>query len=295
MSTTEPKTPMFIIGADDRPADTRTVAIALTLRAEIKVGDREFSSPVHAHEVVVLRHFYEARAGSGQVRVYAAWPPGLNRDKSLTHSDLAAEAKRMRDSFITVRQGGQVVRSFDTFFGTEPTEQLKRLHAVMREQREAWNALYAKALKRIEGDTADLHPEMRKSMAYDLITEREVEEILLIADPARRGLNEFVLDEIKEADLTLTGDAAINQALTPKPSLDEIKANAEKQADDESSTTLGERVADLLGAAGVESTKALAVGTLWDQHAGQVSDDDLARVLGSKAKADQARKIIAKG
>lgn len=282
--------PMFIVGADDRPTDNRIVAIALGFRGELKVGDREFSSPILAHEAIVLRHFYEARAGSGTVAVKASWPPGLARERGLTHSDLAAEVKRLRETFITARQGGNVIKSFDIFFGTEPADQLKRLHAVMREQYEAWKALLAKAHNRLEGDLSGLHAEVKRSMACELITEREVEDLIAIADPSRRASADMQLAEIKLSDLTLTGDAAVEQAI-PKP-IDDVKAAAEAAADAEDTASLGERVADVLNSNGVEAQKALAVGALVEQYGAKVSHEDLVRVLGSKTQADQARRLI---
>lgn len=279
--------PMFIIGADDRPADNRIVARTIALRGDIKAGDREFSSPVLAHEVIALRHHHESRTGSGQIRVSASWPPGLPRERGLTHSDLAAEVKRMRETFLSPRQNGQVIKSFEIYFGAEPTEQLKRLHEVMRLQYAAWSELVDKAVKRIEGDTSKLHPEVVKSMAYDLITEREVETVLALADPSRAGLKEIELAEVKPADIALAAAAV-------KQDLDAVKAAAEKEVD-ETELTPGERIADKLGASGLDSQRAMAVGALVENAGGEpskVSDEDLIRVLGSKQKAEQIRKLM---
>lgn len=290
------KQPMFIVGADDRPLDTRIIAIALCFRADLKAGDREFSSPVNAHEVVVLRHFYEARTGSGQVRLAPSFPPGLSRERQLTHADLAGEVKRMRETFISPRQNGQLIRSFDAYFGAEPTEQLKRLHEVLRKQYEAWTKLVAKAMTRLADPEKASNPEeqvrlnaVRLSEAYDVITEREIEEIFLLADPSRSGLQEIQLSEIKAVDLTLVGDAAINQAL--KPSIEEIRTAAEASADSEANLSIGELISDRLHATGLDAARAMAVGSLVETAGApdKVSMEDLIRVLGSKQKAEQIR------
>ncbi len=292
------KAPMFIVGADDRPLDTRIVAIALSFSAELQAGDREFSSPVNAHEVIVLRHFYEARTGSGKVRILPGFPPGLTRERPLTHADLAGEVKRMRETFVSPRQNGQLIRSFDSYFGTEPTEQLKRLHEVLERQYKAWIALVKKAATRLDAPPVATSAEeklrldaIRLSEVYDVITEREIEEILALADPSRAGLQEIQLAEIKSADLTLTGDAAIEQALFAKPTLEDVKAAADAAADEEASLSIGELIADRLHANGLDGTRAMAVAALVETagSAEKVAMDDLIKVLGSKQKAEQIR------
>lgn len=280
--------PIFIIGADDRPLDNRIVALSIGVRAELKVGDRQFSSPILLHEVVILRHYYEARAGSGQVRITGAWAPGVPRTRSLTHADLLAEVRRLSETFVVHRAGGQVIKTFELFFGAEPSEQIRRLHAVMREQYEAWNKLCAVAMGRLPMDTAALHPEIRKSMASELITEREMDQIALIADPSRRGLETIELDEIKPADIAPTPLAA-------PLSLEALKAAAEADADAEAHSagaSRGEIIAERLKASGLDEQRALAVGVLVEEFGDDVSDEALVKAVGSKQKAAQVRPLL---
>jgi hypothetical protein len=277
--------PFFIIGADDKPLDERKVAATIAVRAEIKVGDRSFSCPVLLHEVVVLRHYYEARAGSGQVRITAAWVPALERTRMLTHADLVAEAQRMRETFIIPKPGGIVIKSFEMFFGAEPSAQLKRLHTVMREQYEAWNALFAKAKGRLPADIVALHPKVQESHASELITDRELEEIALIADPSRRGLEQIQLAEIKPADI-----AAAPEAPVASLSLEAIKAEAEASVPD--TLTPGEILVDKLLAKGLDETRALGVAALVEEFGDRVTDADLLKVLGSKTKVEQVKPLL---
>lgn len=289
--------PFYVAGADDRPLDNRVVAICVTARAEVKVGDREFSAPANLHEIVVLRAFYEARAGTGLLRATTGWPTGLTREKSLTHSDLQAEVDRMRRTFVVVRPGGQVLKIFESFFGTEPTEQLKRLHAVMREQYEAWKLLVAKASTRLPADTATMSAPQRLSAAYDLITERELDEIILLADPARRnGRDTIELPQVAArpdvavaptaapvAPLTLEGLKAAGEAAVEKE-----KAKDPAAIDDDREDALVME----LNKAGLDTVRSMAVGSAFRQAKGVVSDEELIRILGSKNKLEQVKSLL---
>lgn len=280
----KPVEPFFMVGVDDKPLDTRVIAMGIGIRAEIKVGDRTFSSVVLLHEVVVLRHFYETKAGSGQVRISAAWPPALQRIKPLTHNNLVEEVKRMRESYVTAKQGGQMVKSFELYFGTEPSAQLKRLHHVMREQYEAWNSLFAKAMTRLDADTKDIHPKMRESMATELITEQELERLALIADPSRAGLDQIQLDEIQPADIQVAVENA-----TAAQSVEEIKAQVE--ADTEEDSPVEKLLDRLMTKGGLDSQRAGQLAQLIGDK-GRATNDDLVRILGSKTKADQIKPLL---
>ncbi len=272
--------PGFMIGTDDKPMDNRIVAVSLGVRAEMKVGDRTFSAPVLLHEVTVLRHYYEMRAGSCQVRITAAWVPGLDRTRKLTHQELSDEVKRLRETFVVAKQGGQVIKSFELFYGTDPATQLKKLHEVMKKQHEAWNDLAAKAMTRLPVDTATLHPKVRESMASELITDRELEEIVALADPSRSGLEEIELAEIKSIDIDVAPKVV---------DLDAVKAEAEK---DEIVDSEIEALLDKLTSGGLNSQNAQAVATLFSTH-DKVTDEDLIRAVGgSKTKAEQVRKLL---
>lgn len=273
--------PYFIVGADDRPTDDRVVALSLGLRAEIKVGDKIFSSVVLAHEVVVLRHYYDSRAGSSQVRISAAWPPALERMKRMTHGALSEELKRMRETFIVKKVDGTIFKSFEHYYGADPTSQLKRLHTVMREQSEAWRTLMAKAMGRLDEKAAGLHPKVRESMATELITEREIEELVLLADPSRKGLDMVELEEVKSLDIALKEPGE-------KKSLEQIKAEVEAEV---IPTDKSETIIDALVAKGLDAQRASAVGIL--VAAGRkIGVDEWITAFGSKAKYDQYKALL---
>jgi len=275
------KDKFYIAGSDDRPTDMRIVAVAVRVRAELKVGDRDFSCPLCLHEVATLRRFYEMRAG-GSIRLVPGWLPNLPRTVPLTHDKLKSEAERMARTFIVPRIGQPPVMCFADFFGQSPSEQLIRLHTVMRQQFDAWNDLLKRAAPRLVKGSED--PAITEALIQDLITEKELDEIANLADPSRRGL-----DDIELAEIPLPAGAVE----TPKPvDLDAMKAAAE--AEDKPDAL--EAVMDRLKAqAGASERQALETASLLEiaGSADKISDEDLARIAGGKGRAAAFRKVLA--
>lgn len=249
----------FAIGEDDRPTDNRIVACSIGLRCEFKVGDRDASGVYLAHEICVLRRFYEARAGNGLIRPTGGWPPGLDRYRRLTHNDLTRERDRL-NKMVVVLSGGRVASPFKDLFGGTPAEQLTRLHSVMRNQLEAWQKLLARAKTRIPPGSENLNPMVLEAMACDLMTEREVEELVLMADPSTQGLEEMTLPEISA------------------PSAPFAQAAAEDKPDDLDACMAR------LDAVGVKKQQALELASLLEMSGGadKITDDQIAKIAGGK-------------
>lgn len=285
---TKPAPPtFFMLGTDDRPADTRPVALAIALRCDIRVGDREFSCPLNLHEIAIYRRFYEARGG-GAIRVSAGWPPGLHRVRALVQSDLAAEVKRLAETCIIPREGQPPRQVFAELFGTEPAAALTRFAEVMRKQRDAWEKLVIAARARVPTSAAEgLDPRVVESMAYDQIIEKDLDLIINIADPTSAGANSVALPEVTLLDISLPATTPV--AVTRKlPTIEETKAIAEKMvpgADD-----IDGRI-DSLVRAGLNDVQAMEAAALIEDARGDadmVLDEQFERVAPGKLAAIRA-------
>lgn len=278
----DPKAPKFYMaGVDDRPTDLRVVAVAVRFRCELKVGDRDFSAPLCLHEIAVMRRFYEMRGG-GNIRVVSGWLPGLTRFVPLTHDKLKREMERMARTFVVPRAGQPPIMCFADYFGQSPSEQLVRVHTVMRQQFDGWLAL----VKRAEGRMVRPHedPKVNDSLVQDLITEKEMDELVNLADPSRRGLDEIELDQVvfpTEATAAVaTGDDRVAVA--------KAMAEADEKADPLDATM------DRLKVAGANERQALETASLLEiaGSVDKISDEDLARIAGGKGRAAAFRKAL---
>jgi hypothetical protein len=273
----------YMAGSDDRPTDTRTVGVAVRVRADLKIGDRDFSASLCMHEVAVLRRFYEMRAG-GAIRLATGWQPALPRLVPLTHDKLKAEAERMARTFVVSRNGQPPVMCFADFFGQSPSEQLVRLHTVMKQQCEGWLDLMKRARGRMTTHHED--PVLVESMVQDLITEKELDELANLADPSRRGL-----DDIELGEIVLPG---LDSVLTPANNADAVAAaKAAAEADDKPDPL--EQLMDRLKAAGASERQALETASLLEiaGDPAKISDEDLTRIAGGKGRVAAFRKAIA--
>lgn len=277
--------PGFVIGESDRIHDTRIVAYAIMCEAEYKVGDRELSgTALGLHEVVLYRRFYEELSGS--VRIGANWPPGINRLRPLTQEQLQAELNRMKVTFV-VPKGQTVMDLTSLYLGSEPAEQIRRLHTVMRRQMEAWAKLVEIAKGRVPVAQKDVHPEMLLSLACDHITPRELEEVANIADPSRDGVGDVELPEA-----FLPSSAPVASTTAPGSTLSEIEAQANAEVDsvlDPASSLLAR-----LKAEGITDGQAMDIASLVDVVGGSatIADADIIERLGSKAKLAAVRKAL---
>jgi hypothetical protein len=287
--------PFYMSGVDDRPADNRVVAISVGVRAEMKVGDRDFSGVMMLHELVVMRRFYEARGG-GSIRLQPGWLPGLDRYRKLIRSDLMSEIQRLRTSMVVAKQPGTPpVMCFNEFFGQEPGEQLSRMHEVMRQQYEAWKALLAKCKTRLTGDLTWINPHTSKrealpaavieSMACDLMTEREMDDIANIANPSMRTIDDLELAPIDEP--------APAAPAAPTKSLAEIEAEVAADEGDKAMADLDALMARLT-AAGAKENEVLPLASLLEaaKEPGRISDDDIILILGNKGRLAAIRKAF---
>lgn len=268
--------PFYVAGVDDRSTDDRIVAIAVQIRTELKIGDRDFSAgSLCLHEIAVMRSFYEARGG-GSIRPQPGWLPNLDRFPKLTSEKLKQEAERLRKTAMVPRAGMPPIMCFDALYGTTPNEQLTRLHTVMKEQYEAWNKLMEVCRGRLKATPAGAKitdPAVFEAMAADLMTEREIDEIINLANPAMRGLSEIELGEIKpKAPVTVPDAGPLNT------STDGAAEGEEDEVDKRLSR---------LRAAGVEERAANELASLLELvgDSGKVADEDIAKIAGTKEKA----------
>jgi hypothetical protein len=163
-------------------------------------GEREFSACAGLHELPILKRFYDAIGGN--ITVNKAWVPGVSRQRTLNQDALAAELERLTNTYI-VRGDGKGVRSITAeVYGATPSEQLRSLHKAMKAILEAWVKLEAKGLERVKAGypkekLARLHPAEIAAMASDEILEREIDEVVALADPQTLSLNEIELSNVQ--------------------------------------------------------------------------------------------------
>lgn len=265
----------------------KTVAYAIRVRADLKVGDREFSAEVCLHEVVMLRRFYEDLNG-GSVQINPSWPPACQRLIPLTQVQLRRELDRMLENFTIPRSNGVVVIPA-MFLGTEPAEQMRRLHTIMQRQLDAWARVVETARKRLVGQQFD-NPHLELVAAFDLITARELEEVANLADPARDGIDEI---ELPEACLPRGGastPSAAPERTTPTPEDIAAQVAAEDVPDDPQQ----QLVSDLMGRADLTQQQALSVVALADLMGKDIPDANLIDAIGSKAKSrlEAVRRVL---
>lgn len=281
--------PAFSSGPDlGRVENGKIVAYAIRVRSDLKIGDRDFSGEICLHELVIMRRFYEEVDG-GSITPNPAWPPACQRLIPLTQERLKVELNRMLTNYVVPRTNSVFVVP-TAFLGTEPAEQLKRLHTVMQRQLEAWAKVVEVARKRLDGQTFT-SPHLELIAAFDHITTRELEEIANIADPSRDGIGDLELPAAlltAEPTSSAPGMIAAGQ-MTPAAAQAQIEA--ETQAPD-ANHALVER---LVAKAEITQQQALAVATLVDLMDGaDIADNDLADAIGSKAKSrlDAVRRVL---
>lgn len=280
----------FIVGSDDRPMDNRIVAMAIGIRADIKVGDREFSSSLSVHEALILRHYLDMMGGGCTMRLSAAWPPGLSRYRHLTQDNLKNEVGRL-SRMIVPRKDAPPLECMAIYFPGTQNERMVRLHKIMGEQYQAWEKLLEKAMGRLRQDNVPgidrLHPERVKSLAANYITEQEIESVVRLADPSAGQLDSIELPEVAPIPTVFT---APPQEATKN--FDALIAEANRLAD--ATDPAADRVHDAfqrLRDAGFKDSEATAASALLEQQANadKVPDEDIIRAVGGKAKLATAR------
>lgn len=284
--------PGFVVGENDRIHDARIVAYAIMVRADYKIGERVFSaSSLGLHEAVIMKRFYDELGGT--VTLDSSWPPGLARLRPLTQEQLQVELARFKTTFVIPQEHG-IMEITPQFLGTEPADQLRRLHALMIKQMAKWASIMETAKARIPAaelkhhDGRDKHPDVIMSMACDHITPRELQEIANIADPTREGIDAITLPEV------FLPSTPVPVVETEKPvDLAAIQAQADAEVDAALDPTeeLNQRLQKELS---LEPSKALALVNLVESIGEGVTlaDDDIIAVLGSKAKLAGVRRIL---
>lgn len=284
-------TPYFIVGTDDRPQDTRIVAVVISVRAEIKMGDRDFSASIPLHEVHILRKYYDLRGG-GTLRVSPGWPPALSRHRQLTQESLKLEAERLA-RYIVPRLNMPPMQPFADIFGPSPDVQLRRLHEVMRLQIQDWNGLMkskrAEVLAQKALNMADPRQAMMlDSYAAELINEKSLEEIINRANPEMRGIDGI---DLPLAPIFEEGATAGSSATVDRVALGKIAAEGEDALDD-----LAHKRETLLGLGVAEAVITRLLDAL--ETAGKVeklTDASLASILGSAAAVPKVRAALKVG
>lgn len=258
---------MYILGSDDRPQDSRVVAIAIHVRAEWRVQDREFTWPIALHEFCVMKNFYEGLGGS--IRLVPGWAPGVPRYANLTQDDLKNEITRLKLKAVIPRLNAQPTMSFPQFFGADPSEQLARVHKTMKEQLEAWKALLPLLRKRVTNPPAD--EVMLESLAAELASASELEAIAYMADPSKRGIEDTFLPTVEPVQITV-----------PVAMIDD-------EADDT------DRALARLAAANVPKQAALELATLLESagSVAKITDAALVKALGGTATKDLIAQVRA--
>lgn len=278
----------FSSGPDIARIETgKIVAYAIRVRAKLKVGDRDFGGEINLHEAVMLRRYYE-ESGGGSVDITPEWVPMLQRLMPLSQEQLQRELARLNDNFVVPRAGGNTLVVPTLYLGTEPAEQLKRLHEVMRKQLDAWSKLVLKASERL-GSAKPMDPDYALASAFEAITGKELEEVANIADPGRDGEGGI---ELPEALMPTSPSAIIPQAqpapMTPEQAMRMVEG---EEAAVDAQQALVQR---LVERGGLDQQQAMAVATLHELMDGAIPDDQLAEAIGSKAKVkiDAARRAL---
>lgn len=273
----------YATGPDSMATGTgRTVAFAIRVRADLKVGDREFSGEITLHEYAAFRRFYEELNGS--IRVDPSWPAGHNRLTPLSQEQLQIELGRMKAAFVVPRTNS-MFEVLPLFLGSEPAAQLTRLHDLMRRQLEAWSRLVEVAKARIPEKVRPTDSGYLLAMACDHITARELEEIANMGDPSRDGVGEL---ELPEALAPST--STILTPATPTKSFQEIEAevNAEEQAPDATLELIGK-----LRKEGLDETQATGIAGLVELSGGAaLSDEDIISTVGNKTKLAAVKRVL---
>jgi hypothetical protein len=276
--------PFFLSASTDRPLDRRPVARTIGVRVTVKLSDKEASGSLCLHEIGIARRWYERQGGS--VTVEPGWLPALPRHRKLTRDALVLEAERMRGTYRIVYKT-RVDDFMAEFFGTEPAQQVVRLHALMRDQSRAWDDAVAVARElcreRRKHDRAfhDLHPLQQEAAVYDYISAQDIDTLLRIGQPDLEAIPD--LPELSE--LTAP-EAAKPSAPAANTKLEDIKLQAEEAADSSAEADPQLARIDRLIAAGLSQQQALDVTSAVEVAGDGVSltDDELRKLLGSGAK-----------
>lgn len=281
------ESPVYLAGSTDRPEDDRTVAVLIGVRCEFRMTDRVWSDSATIHRLPILRKFYEMQGGS--VSVVQGWPVKLERMRPLNPAKLLGEIESISNTYRIPTENGGVVDCVSPFLGSTPDERLTNLRNQMEKQLRQWVRLTKLAVARLPEDTAKLRPEVRLSMAYELLTTKEIEDLIALGDPSKQSMQEILLSEIQVPNLEqeANGTAAKSDA-DIDAAIQKAKADAAKavQAADESDQAM-----DRLTAAGFDQGKAMQLASLIDLFEGgaKIPDSEIKRIVNDQTLVAKAR------
>lgn len=275
--------PGFVTGGDARLADGRTVAYAIHIMGDFKVGDRDFSGTLTLHEALILRRYYEELGGSIQVRT--TWPIGHKRFVPMTQEQLTVEVKRLGDSFTIAQQGGKLDIAA-LYLGATKGEQIRKLHEIMAKQMKAWEELMVKAIARVPmAERAEgIDPRVVTWTANRYITEDELMSVINLADSTLDGVKDFTLDEVSApSDGIPYTQAPVGE---PGKSIETLLTEAEAGVGAPPDDAIDQTIARLK-AAGLDETQALTVASMQEmlEGSGEIAEADLTSAIGSAAKS----------
>lgn len=275
-----------------RVVSERTVGYAIKVLADLKIGEREFSGEIDMHAVVCLRRKYE-EMGGGTVTLRPDWKPGLQRLTPVTQEQLGRVIETMHETYVVPRANGGVLDIFSLFYGAEPSQQLKRIHEVMRLQMDAWAKLTERAIARVPEASRPRDRNVLLTMAFELIAPRELEDIARIADPSsnEEGLSVELPAALMPATAAITAQAG---AAASQMSLDDLQRQAAHDADASGADAEQLALVGRLEKAGVSPQHALAVASTVELMDGDISDEAIAAAIEStaKGKIDAVRRAL---
>lgn len=204
-TTTEPQVEAYFEGIIDRGSEKK-VAVAVNVNFELKDGQKERGHAIPIHVIPLMRRMHP----NGVVTVKAKWARNISRCVELTQSELKTELEGLTRSYGQ-KLPGQAASYLAEVYGATEAEQLKNLHAKMREVYFGWIKLEAKALERVKEKFKGVtfSPYALHGVTGDVLTDEEVAELVHIIEPEEEKLEEIQLpelDQITKPSLSEGGD-----------------------------------------------------------------------------------------
>lgn len=189
----EPQVDAYFEGVIDRGSE-RKVAFAVNVNMELQDGQKQRGHACPIHVIPLMRRMHPG----GVVTVKAKWARNIPRTAELTQQELKNELEGLTNSYGK-KLPGQAASYLAEVYGATEADQLRNLHAKMRDVYLAWKKLEAKGLQRVKErfpgqsfSTYALH-----GIIGDVLTDDEMNELVALIEPEREELEEIQLPDLE--------------------------------------------------------------------------------------------------
>ncbi len=191
-ATKEPATQAFQEGLVDQGSQ-RIVAMAVNVNFELDDGPKRRGHAIPLHAIPLMRRMFP----NGVVKALSYWPRGIDRCRTLNQDQLKKELETLTRSY-GVKRAGETSTILAEVYGTTEVDQLRNLHAKMKEIALAWKRLEHEAMGRLPIKFPGVtHTELElHGVTSQVITDAEIEALVDIIEPSAKEVEALQLPDL---------------------------------------------------------------------------------------------------